>query len=115
MLEKQIEAAVCKYAESKGFLQYKFSSPAHFGVPDRIFFGDLGFVFLIEFKREGEKPTPAQKREAGRLTNLNHRVYLIDNVEAGKEIIDAEFELLSQAQAVRAMVSLSMLDQEACH
>lgn len=115
MLEKQIEAAVCKYAESKGFLQYKFSSPGHWAVPDRIFFGDLNCVFLIEFKREGEKPTPAQQREAGRLTNLYHRVYLVDNVEAGKEIIDAEFELLSNAQAVKAMVSRSMTEGETRH
>ena len=70
MLEKQIEAAVCKYAESQGFLQFKFSSPGHWAVPDRIFFGDLNCVFLIEFKRQGGKPTAAQEREATRLRML---------------------------------------------
>ena len=38
MLEKDIEKAVCDYAKSKGVLTYKFSSPNHVGVPDRIFF-----------------------------------------------------------------------------
>lgn len=90
MLEKEIEAKVCAYAKSKGFLHFKFSSPGHWGVPDRIFFGDMGTVFLIEFKREGEKPTPVQLREAARFKVLRHHVYLVDSVEFGMEVINRE-------------------------
>jgi hypothetical protein len=34
-LEKVIEAKVNAYAQSKGFLVYKFTSPARRAVPDR--------------------------------------------------------------------------------
>lgn len=115
MLEKQIEAAVCKYAKENGFLQYKFSSPAHFGVPDRIFFGDLNLVFLIEFKRKGGKATPAQEREAMRLKAFAHRVYLVDSVEFGKEVIDREKALLDQMLESRDLFIRSMTEGETCH
>jgi hypothetical protein len=115
MLEKHIEAAVCRYAESKGFVQYKFSSPAHLGVPDRIFFGDLNCVFLIEFKRQGGKLTPAQEREAQRLKALAHRVYLVDDVEFGKEVIDSELALLARMLESRALFVRSMTEGETCH
>ncbi len=114
MLEKQIESAVCKYAEENGFLQHKFSSPAHFGVPDRIFFGDLGLVFMIEFKRKGGKPTAAQEREAMRLKMLGHRVYLVDSVEFGKEVIDREKALLDQMLESRDLFIRSMTEGETC-
>lgn len=94
LLEKEIEAKVCAYAKEKGFLHYKFTSPAHWGVPDRIFFGDMETVFMIEFKREGGKPTPTQEREAKRLADLKHRVYLVDTVKMGIEVIDGELEML---------------------
>lgn len=90
MLEKQIEAAVCKYAKEKGILVYKFSSPNHIGVPDRIFFAPGGKVFLIEFKREGGKPTPMQVREADRLATVGHMVYFVDSINLGKTVVDRE-------------------------
>ena len=49
MLEKDIEKKVCDEAKKLGWLTYKFSSPAHRGVPDRIFIKD-GEVVFIEFK-----------------------------------------------------------------
>lgn len=115
MLEKQIEATVCKYAEENGYLQYKFSSPGHWAVPDRIFFGDLNCVFLIEFKRQGGKPTAAQEREATRLKMLGHRVYLVDSVEFGKEVIDREKEMLDRMLESQALFIRSMTEGETCH
>jgi hypothetical protein len=87
-VEKEIEKKVCKYAESKGILQYKFVSPAHRGVPDRVFIMPNGSVFFIEFKRLGEKPTPGQLREHERMRKNDALVWIIDNIEDGKSLID---------------------------
>ena len=87
-LEKVIEAAVCKYAQSKGFLTYKFTSPARSAVPDRLFIAPSGQCMFIEFKRLGQKPTPAQQREHTRLTNQRVDVYVVDSIDDGKLLID---------------------------
>ena len=88
MLEKDIESKVCDYARSKGVLAYKFTSPARAAVPDRLFIAPDGRVWFCEFKREGAKPTPAQKREHTRLRQQKVNVFVIDNVIEGKNMID---------------------------
>jgi hypothetical protein len=88
MLEKQIEAKVCDYAKSKGVLAYKFTSPARAAVPDRLFIAPDGRVWFCEFKREGQKPTGAQEREHQRLREQKVNVFVIDNVNEGKAMID---------------------------
>lgn len=88
MLEKDIERAVCKYAESRGMLQYKFTSPARAAVPDRMFIVPSGVVFFIEFKAPGKKATPQQSREHTRLNSQGCRVFVIDDVEKGKRMVD---------------------------
>lgn len=88
MLEQQIEKKVCEYAKEKGLLVYKFTSPARTAVPDRMFVTIAGKVFFIEFKRNGAKPTPAQEREHLRLKGHRVWVYVVDNVDQGKFIID---------------------------
>ena len=89
MLEKIIEGKVNAYAQSRGFLVYKFTSPARRAVPDRIYISPKGVVIFVEFKREGLKPSPAQEREHTRLRMQNVEVFVIDNVEDGKEMVDA--------------------------
>jgi len=88
MLEKQIEAKVCEYARERGLLVYKFTSPNRAAVPDRLFVLPNGKMFFVEFKREGEKPTPAQEREHHRLRQHKVSVWVIDNVIDGKEMVD---------------------------
>ena len=88
MLEKQIEAKVCDYAKSKGVLAYKFTSPARAAVPDRLFIGPDGRMWFCEFKREGQVPTPAQEREHDRLRRHKVNVFVVDNVDSGKMVID---------------------------
>jgi hypothetical protein len=89
MLEKIVEGKVNAYAQSKGFLVYKFTSPARRAVPDRIYISPKGTVVFVEFKREGQKPTPPQEREHHRLRMQNVLVFVIDNVEDGKALVDA--------------------------
>ena len=88
MLEKDIEKEVCYYAKSKGVLVYKFTSPARAGVPDRLFIGPDGRMWFIEFKRGGQKATPAQEREHNRLRSHKVNVFVVDNVDSGKMVID---------------------------
>jgi hypothetical protein len=88
MLERDIEKRVKDYARSKGWLAYKFTSPGHTFVPDGILISPKGVVIFIEFKQSGKKPTAGQLREHERLRNQNCLIYLVDNVEYGKEIIN---------------------------
>jgi len=90
MLEKQIEKAVCDYAKEKGILVYKFSSPGHAAVPDRMFILPGGRMFMMEFKAPGKKPTAPQTREHNRLIRQGTRVFIVDNVWFGKDMIDDE-------------------------
>jgi len=88
MLEKDIEKAVKRYAESKGWLTRKWSSPGHAFVPDQIFINPDGLVVFIEFKAEGKKPTSGQLREHEKLKLHNCIVLVIDNIQMGKDMVD---------------------------
>ena len=88
MLEKDIEAKVCEYSKQLNVLVYKFTSPNRMAVPDRMLIRPDGHVWFVEFKREGAKPTPAQEREHHRLRQHKVSVFVIDNVEEGKLMID---------------------------
>ena len=88
MLEKTIEKKVKDYAKSKGMLVYKFTSPARRSVPDGMFITPKGYTFFIEFKQKGKKPTAGQDREIARLKKQNVEVFVVDDVEFGKGIID---------------------------
>ena len=90
MLERDIEKAVCDYARKKGLIPYKFTSPNHTSVPDRLFVGSRGLVFFIEFKAPKKTPTAKQWREIQRLRHLGHNVYVVDNIEEGKNIVLAQ-------------------------
>ena len=89
MLEKEIEKSVKRYAESKGWLTRKWTSPGHMFVPDQIFIAPGGRVIFVEFKAEGKKPTAGQIREHIKLQNQGCRVHVIDSIEIGKEMVDA--------------------------
>lgn len=86
--ERDIEKKVCDYARGLGFRVYKFQSPNHASVPDRIFINPDGLVFFIEFKALGKQLTPAQARECHRLGDQGCHVYIIDDVEKGKRLVN---------------------------
>lgn len=88
MLEKEIEKKVCDYAKSKGILVYKFSSPGHAAVPDRLFVMPGGAVFFIEFKAPGKKATHSQLREHLRLIGQGAACHVVDDVDLGTQLID---------------------------
>jgi hypothetical protein len=86
-LEKDIEAKVVAYAKTLGMLCYKFTSPSRRSVPDRMFITKAGVVWFAEFKRKGQKPTPAQQVEIAKIRKMGIHVSIIDDVESGKRIV----------------------------
>lgn len=92
-LEKDIEKKVVDYAKKLGCLVYKFTSPARRSVPDRLFIPPKGYaMFFIEFKRKGCKPTPAQEVEIAKIRAQGKYVGVIDNVDAGKQCVEAQLD-----------------------
>ncbi len=87
-LEKVIEGKVRLYARERKVLVYKFTSPGNASVPDRVFVAPGGIVWWIEFKRRGEKPTPKQAVEIAKLRAQGAKVFVVDNVEEGKRVVD---------------------------
>ena len=87
MLERDIESKVCKYAKGRGWLCFKFTSPANRAVPDRVFFKD-GVCLFIEFKAKGKKPTKLQAHVHRKLHSHGFTVHVIDNIEDGKAVFD---------------------------
>ena len=62
VLEKKIEQKAKRWARDHGWYARKFTSPSQRSVPDDLFLKN-GKVIFIEFKREGETPTPSQWEE----------------------------------------------------
>jgi len=85
MKESTIEKNVSDYAKSQGWLSYKFVSPSNRGVPDRIYLKS-GKCIFIEFKAPKKKPTKLQDKIIERIRNAGLSVYIIDNVDEGKNI-----------------------------
>lgn len=87
MRESEIEKKVVDYAKAKGCLVYKFVSPSQRGVPDRIFIRG-GEIFFVEFKAPGKKPTKLQDKIFSKIREELFEVYIIDDVDRGKKLID---------------------------
>lgn len=87
-LEKEIEKKGCAYGKATGWDCRKYTTPAHRSVPDRECLHDFGTIIFIEYKRSGEVATPAQLKEHRRLRARGFTVYVIDNVEDAKRVLD---------------------------
>jgi len=61
--ESLVEKDIGVYAKRLGMLCYKFVSPGHAGVPDRMFVNTRGQACWLEIKREGGQPSALQLRE----------------------------------------------------
>jgi hypothetical protein len=92
IIESKIERTVATYAKSKGFIAQKFSPMNSRGLPDHLFITPYGQCIFVEFKRLGAKPTERQTLVINKLINQGCLVFVIDNIEAGKKLIDIYFE-----------------------
>lgn len=67
MLEKELEQRIVAHCKRNNVLCYKFVSPAHAGVPDRLLVFPNGRVGFVEVKAPGGKLSALQKYELGQL------------------------------------------------
>lgn len=84
-LESYIERNSVKYAEKKGWLYFKVTSPTKRALPDR-FFARKGEIVFVEFKRFGEKARKQQEKRIKELRDHGVTVHIIDTVEQAYEI-----------------------------
>lgn len=92
MSESLTERNVCEYAEDvhKYYAIKITASDSRNGLPDRLFIGYNTSIFFIEFKASGEEPRPLQQFYINVLKKMGFRVYVVDDEQKGKNIIDQE-------------------------
>ena len=81
MRESAVESHFKKRVKERGGYAYKFVSPGHHGVPDRIAVMPDGITIWCEIKAPGETPRDDQVREHQRLRDLGHVVLVLDTKE----------------------------------
>lgn len=89
--EVKVERYGCDKVEDRDGIAYKFTSPGHASVPDRLMLERIDniehrlivqqYVKFVEFKRPGEHPTSPQLREHERLRSRGYNVLVIDSKE----------------------------------
>jgi Holliday junction resolvase len=88
MLEKEIERKLKAYAEKRGCLFLKFTSPGRRGVSDRVVIGRKGHHLWLELKAPGKKPTDQQTRNILRLMDHGADARWTDNLQEGMAWVD---------------------------
>jgi len=81
MLEKQIERYLVDRVKTIGGRAYKFTSPAHRGVADRIVCLPNGQTWFVEVKTEGGRLSPLQKVFASDMALMRQRYACLWNKE----------------------------------
>lgn len=85
--ENKIAHPVRSYAIERGFEVRKVSYESREGCPDYMFYG-YGELFFIEFKSPDGTLRSNQVREIKRLRANGTRVFIIDNIEDGRDVVD---------------------------
>lgn len=99
MLESIIEKHLVSEVKKMGGTAYKFVSPGHAGVPDRLCLLPNGMVFFVELKATGKTTRPLQDRQIEKIRAYGQRVYVADSREKIKEILELEGGRQSEVQA----------------
>lgn len=79
--ESAIEAYLVKSVKEHGGRAYKFVSPSHRGVPDRLVLWPDGVAEFVELKAPGKKATLQQMHEHEKLRKLGFMVSVISTHE----------------------------------
>ena len=85
VLEKNIEAHLVKRVKEIGGMAYKFVSPAHRGVADRVVCLPNGVVWFVELKAPGGRLSPLQQVFEDDMVRLRQRYVCLWS----KEQVDA--------------------------
>jgi hypothetical protein len=90
-LERPIEHKCCAYVEK----EYQgIALKLHVkGWPDRLILIPRGIIFFVEFKAPGERPRKLQKYIHALIASLGFNVYVVDDIEEFKRIVDREHEI----------------------
>lgn len=86
-LERDVQRKVITHAKRLGAYARKFASPANASVPDYIVL-HRGRGLFIEFKRRGKHPTPNQADELRQIREQAFAIFVIDDVDVGKFILE---------------------------
>jgi hypothetical protein len=81
MRERDIEKYLREQVKKIKGIAYKFESPGHAGVPDRLVLIPNGKMTFIELKAPGKKPTALQLAQHRKITKLGFPVLVIDSKE----------------------------------
>ena len=79
MRERDIEKYLVTQVKNLGGKAFKWSSPSHRGVPDRLVFLPHGILLAVELKAQGKKPTKLQNYSHEELRSLGTEVLVIDS------------------------------------
>lgn len=79
MRERDIENYLVSRVKGLGGMAFKWSSPSHRGVPDRIIILPHGLVIAVEVKALGKRPTKLQQFNHRLLRKLGIDVVVIDS------------------------------------
>lgn len=86
--EKKVERYLIEAVKRMGGQSFKWTSPQHRGVPDRINFFPGGLVVLVEVKRPGGKLTPLQAKLKRTFDSLEIPYMVVDCYKAVDDFRD---------------------------
>ncbi len=81
MREKTIEAKLRSEIAARMGLCWKFSSPSHVGVPDRLIFLPDKRFYMVETKAPGKKPRLSQAMIHAILEGKGFKVWVVSTLE----------------------------------
>lgn len=88
MRERDVERKLVAEVKARGGICPKWVAPGFDGVPDRLVFLPGRHFGMVELKAPGEKPRPLQVSRHKLLQRLGFTVYVVDNPDAIKEVLD---------------------------
>lgn len=89
-LEKIVEDQFVEEAFRRGYLALKMEVPGWRNWPDRQVLLGHGYVFFIEFKREGEDPRAGQLFRHRKLREKGYSIYVCDTLADAMEAFEIE-------------------------
>lgn len=94
IMEKDIEKAFCKYAESKNCKAIKFVDPTTRGAPDRLVLLPKGKVLFIEFKTSTGRLSEHQVTYHKALNGLGLAVFICKSTQEAIDVLNSRLRFL---------------------
>lgn len=88
MLEKQIEARMCRMLEKRGCLCFKLQSPGNTGVPDRLILTPGGRVVFVELKTQAGRLSALQTYQIARMRKSGAEVRTVKGWDEAKAFVE---------------------------